>query len=293
MEIRHVGVVGAGFMGSGIAQVCAQAGYRVTLIDLTEARLERGLDNIEWSLGKLHDRGEISESPTTILGRIAPHIDVHAAHDAQLIIEAVFETLKVKLDLLEKLDSWCEPYAIIGSNTSTIPITRLSEATRRPEKVIGIHFFGPVPMMRLVEVIPNPKTAPEVVETVLAFGRSVGKRPVLVKQDIAGFLMNRIYGAMVCEAIRLVERGAGTIEDIDQGMCDGFNMRVGPLCIADLAGLDIALNAFNVIHELDPGFMPEPPELLKRLVREGKLGAKSGEGFYKWAESGKRTGPAF
>lgn len=293
MEIKRVAVIGAGFMGSGIAQVSAQAGYSVSLIDLSEERLSFACASIEWSLAKLESKELLDTAAGIVADRIETSTDYAAAHDADLAIEAVFEDRETKLNTIRTLDGVCRPDAIVGSNTSTIPITQLAAASTRPERVIGIHFFGPVPLMRLVEITPNPKTSQEVVDAVLAFGRAVGKRPVLVKKDVPGFLMNRIFGAMACEAVRLVEDGAGTIEDIDQGMCDGFNLRVGPLCIADLAGLDIALNAFRSMHDLDPSRMPGPPALLVRMVQDGKLGAKSGEGFYRWEKNGKRLGPAF
>lgn len=292
-EIKRLAVVGAGFMGSGIAQVSAQAGYHVSLIDLTEDRIAKALASIEWSLSKLESKELLSTPADVVAERISPSTDYSAARDADLVIEAIFEDVDAKLHAMRALDGVCRHDAILGSNTSTIPISRLAAVVSHPERVIGTHFFGPVPLMRLVEIIPNPQTSQTVIDAVMAFGRAVGKSPILVKKDVPGFLMNRIFGAMACEAIRLVEDGTGTIEDIDHGMCDGFNLRVGPLCIADLAGLDIALNAFNVMHELDPARMPAPPALLVRMVEEGRLGAKSGEGFYRWERNGKRLGPAF
>ena len=292
MQIKSVAVVGSGFMGGGIAQVAAQAGYSVTLLDIESGRLQQALQVIRWSVDKLVKKGFLKDSTDTILNRIKTSTDLADAKEVDLVIEAVFENIAVKHEVLRKLDAICSPRTIIGSNTSTIPITKLAEVTNRPELVIGIHFFGPVPLMRLVEIIPNPNTNKAVVDTIVEFGKSVGKNPVLVKKDIPGFLMNRIFGAMSCEAMRLVESGAGSVEDIDQGMCDGFNMRMGPIGIADLAGLDISLNAFAVMHDLDPENFVEPPAILVRLVKEGKLGAKTGEGFYYWSEDGKRLGPA-
>lgn len=291
--MKRIAVIGAGFMGSGIAQVSAQAGYLVTLIDVTEDRLEFARNAIAWSLSKLENKEQLGAPASVVADRIQTSTLYEAARDADLILEAVYEDRDIKLNAIRTLDSICRSDAIIGSNTSTIPITQLAAASKNPERVIGIHFFGPVPLMRLVEITPAPATSQSVVDTVLNFGRSVGKNPVLVKKDVPGFLMNRIFGAMTCEAIRLVEDGVGSIEDIDQGMCDGFNFRVGPLCIADLAGLDIALNAFQVMHDLDPARMPAPPKLLSRMVAEGRLGAKSGEGFYCWEKNEKRLGPAF
>lgn len=291
--MKHIAVIGAGFMGSGIAQVSAQAGYTVTLIDITEDRLEFARNAIAWSLSKLENKEQLDATAGVVADRIHTSTAYEAAQEADLVIEAVYEDRGTKLRAIRTLDALCSSDAIIGSNTSTIPITQLAAASKHPERVIGIHFFGPVPLMRLVEITPAPTTSQSVIDAVISFGRSVGKNPVLVKKDLPGFLMNRIFGAMTCEAIRLVEDGAGSIEDIDQGMCDGFNFRVGPLCIADLAGLDIALNAFQVMHELDPARMPAPPALLVQMVAEGKFGAKSGEGFYRWERNGKRLGPAF
>ena len=293
MEFHRIAVVGSGFMGSGIAQVCAQAGFDVVLIDIDQKRLERACASIKWSVEKLASKGALPDTVDHVLDRVSTALSYDAAKGADLLIEAVYERIDLKLEVLAELDGICDTRTVFASNTSTIPITKLAAATKRPERFIGTHFFGPVPLMRLVEIIPNPKTDEEVVRAALDFAHAVGKNPVLVKQDIPGFLMNRIFGAMACEAVRLVERGAGSIEDIDNGMCDGFNMHVGPLCIADLAGLDVSLNAFNVMHDLDPTYAPKAPELLHKLVREGKLGAKTGEGFYLWDDHGKRLGPAF
>ncbi|MCC6696117.1 MAG: 3-hydroxyacyl-CoA dehydrogenase family protein [Candidatus Hydrogenedentes bacterium] len=293
MSIQTVAVVGSGFMGSGIAQVCAQSGFPVCLVDIDEQRLAHAQKSIRWSVEKLVSKGVVADAVDEVLGRVSTARHLEAAAEADLAIEAVYEQIALKQEVFAQLHHLCKAEAILASNTSTIPIAKLAQATKRPDRVIGMHFFGPVPLMRLLEITPNPRTDEAVTQSIVDFAYAVGKNPILVRQDIPGFLMNRIFGAMACEAIRLVERGAGSIEEIDQGMCDGFNMRVGPLCIADLAGLDISLNAFNVMHGLDPEYLPKAPALLERLVREGHLGAKSGQGFYIWDENGKRRGPAF
>lgn len=293
MDIRRVTVIGAGYMGSGITQCAAQAGYPVSLVDLDPRALENARRRIEWSVGKLAEKGELRESVGAVLGRISTGTALDAARDADIVIEAVYEDIDVKRGLFAQLNGLCGASAIIGSNTSTIPITQLSEAVTRRERVIGTHFFGPVPMMPLVEIIPTAMTSPDVVESVTRFCRSIGKDPVVVHRDVPGFVVNRILGAMACEAIRLLEDGVATIEEVDRAMRQGINMRVGPLTICDNAGLDVCLNAFRVLYRLDPGRMPEPPELLARLVGEGKLGRKSGEGFYKYDVNGAKLGPAF
>ncbi|MBI4560039.1 MAG: 3-hydroxyacyl-CoA dehydrogenase family protein [Candidatus Hydrogenedentes bacterium] len=290
MQIQTVAVVGAGFMGSGIAQVCAQAGRGVALVDVDEARLTKAREGIAWSVGKLVSAKRIEDSVETVLGRIRTGTSLDLVRSADLIIEAVYEEVPVKQAVLNKLEPYCAPHTIIGSNTSTIPITVLSLATQRPDRVIGTHFFGPVPLMRLVEVIPTPKTSEETLNTILEFTRTLGKNSIVVKKDVPGFLMNRVFGVMLTQAVHLLEIGAGSAEDIDRGMCDGFNMRMGPLGIADLAGLDIALNAARVMHEYDPQGMLPPSPLLEKMVKAGKLGKKSGEGFFKYDAEGKKVG---
>ena len=292
MAIERIAVVGGGYMGGGIAQVAAQAGLSVVLIDTNQDQLAAARERIAWSLDKLADKGLLTEDPDTVSARLTTGSDLASAHDVDLVIEAVYEDVNLKEDLLGKLDKVCDNRTILGSNTSTIPITTLAAATGRPDRVIGIHFFGPVPIVPLVEVVRGADTSSETLEQVIAFVERLQKDPVVVSKDIPGFLMNRIFGVMACEAIRLVEDCAGTVDDIDQGMCDGFNMRVGPLAICDNAGLDICLNAFTIMHDRDPERMPKPPSLLKRFVAEGKLGQKTAEGFYRYDTAGKRLGPS-
>jgi 3-hydroxybutyryl-CoA dehydrogenase len=290
MELSRVAVVGAGFMGSGIAQIAAQAGYDVTLVDSQPGQLEKALGTIGWSLNKLHEKGKLLDDPAHIGKRIQTAGALSAVADADIVIEAIYENIDVKLALWQQVDAVVRKEAIRASNTSTIPITKLSEATEHPARMIGIHFFGPVPLMKLVEIIPTEQTDADVVDTVMDFTRKLGKSPVLVRKDIPGFIMNRIFGAMACEAVRLLEEGIGSVSDIDEGMQNGFGMIMGPLAISDLAGLDISYNAFKVMAQLDPK-MPAPPKLLEQLVAQGHLGAKTGRGFYYW-ENGKRVRPA-
>jgi 3-hydroxybutyryl-CoA dehydrogenase len=279
-------------MGGGIAQVAATAGHAVTLVDVDEKALARGMDAIRWSVEKLARKGLITDDPQTVMNRLTPSDSLDGASGADLVIEAVYEDVSVKRELFARLDGIAKPGAILASNTSTIPITTLADSTQRPGQVIGLHFFGPVPLMRLVEIVMAKGTTEEVLEASLAFVKGLPKNPVVVRKDIPGFLMNRVFGAMVVEAMRLVEDGAGTAADIDRGMCDGFNMRQGPIAIADAAGLDITLNAFTIMHEYEPDRFQKCPALLEKLVAQGKLGRKTGEGFYKWDSEGRIIGPA-
>lgn len=291
MPLNRVAVVGAGFMGSGIAQVSAQAGHDVVLVDSQPAQLEKAANAIAWSVKKLADKGKLNDDPAAVQNRIRTSNALESIAEADIVIEAIYENIDAKLDLLKKADGIIPASTVLASNTSTIPITKLSEASAHPERVIGIHFFGPVPLMKLVEIIPTDTTDAAIVDAVMKFTAHLGKAPVLVRKDIPGFIMNRIFGAMACEAIRLLQEGVGSVSDIDEGMQNGFGMVMGPLAIADLAGLDISLNAFNVMAQLDPATMPTPPKLLEDLVGQGHLGAKTGRGFYYW-ENGKRTKPA-
>jgi len=287
-----IAVVGGGFMGSGIAQLAATHGHQVTLIDQDEAATTRALDTIAWSLGKLHEKEMLAASPESILKRIETHTSLQATADADLVFEAVPEIPDLKREIFTALDRCCKPETCFASNTSTIPIRLLSEATHRPERVVGTHFFFPVPLNPLLELIPGPQTSAATLMKFRDLCEQFGKYIIHVKKDVPGFIMNRIFAAMVCEAVRLVEQGVCTVEDIDKGLTTGYGMMQGPLAKADMAGLDVCLLAFTHIHTMDPNSMIEPPELLKRLVAEGHYGIKSGRGFYHYDERGKPTGAA-
>ncbi|MEV4411122.1 3-hydroxyacyl-CoA dehydrogenase family protein [Catellatospora sp. NPDC049609] len=274
-------VIGAGLMGAGIAQVAAQAGWQVTLRDLDDAATTRGLDGIRTSLGRFAVKGTISEQDAQdALGRITTTTDLEAAAEADIVIEAVFEKLEIKQEVFRALDRICKPDAVLGTNTSAIPITQIAAATQRPEMVVGTHFFSPVPMMKLCELVRGHRTSDETLATARSFAEGIGKTCIVVNRDIAGFVTTRLIAALVVEAVKLVESGVVSPEDLDTACKLGFGHAMGPLATTDLTGVDILAHAARNIYTdtADPKFFP--PELLQRMVTAGELGRKSGKGFY-------------
>lgn len=279
-SIEQVFVAGAGQMGQGIAQVVASAGMNVHLYDLQEAPLQAALEKIRWSLEKLQAKEVITESPEAILSRITTTTNLTDASDADLIIEAVPEDESVKKGLFEKLDALVPTHALLTTNTSAIRISALASATRRPDQFCGLHFFNPVPMMPLVEVVRAEQTSEATVARVSAFAERIGKRPVHVKGDRAGFIVNRILGAAMIEAMRILESGSATANDIDQAMRLGCGWKMGPLETADLAGLDVVMRMCDVMQVDNTDQVFAPPATLRELVAKGELGRKTGQGFY-------------
>ncbi len=287
--MERVLVIGAGFMGTGIAQVAAQAGYTVRLMDIQPAITEQALANIRWSVTKLAEKGAVKEPPDRVLARISTAHDVSSAAEVDWVIEAVIEEEELKRGIFQELDHVARPETVLATNTSSIPITRLAASTTRPERVLGLHFFGPVPLMRLVEVVRGEKTSTEVFERGLAFVQSLGKTPVRVQRDIPGFVMNRIFSAALREAIELVEQGITTPEDVDVGMRLGYGWNAGPFEIADNAGLDTIVRVGRSIKALGAEHLAFTSDLIERMVATGCLGRKAGKGFYDYTPEGKRV----
>jgi 3-hydroxybutyryl-CoA dehydrogenase len=276
-----VAVVGAGLMGGGIAQVSAVAGHRVILRDVTDDALDRGRAAIAKSLDRFVAKGNLERAAADeALARISTTTDLEAAGEADVVVEAVFEDIEVKHEVFRVLDRVCREDALLATNTSAIPITRIAAVTERPESVVGTHFFSPVPMMGLCELVRGFKTSDETLAAAREFAEGVGKTCVVVTRDVAGFITTRLICALAMEAIRLVESGVATAEDVDTACRLGFGHAMGPLATTDLTGVDILRNAtMNIYTETaDQKFFP--PETLARMVAAGDLGRKSGQGFY-------------
>lgn len=284
-KLERVGVLGAGTMGHGIAQVCAMAGLGVSLYDPQPGQVDSALAAVKRNLDKGVERGKVSpEVRALAVGNLHKAGDLRdAVNDADLVIEAVPERLEVKLRTFEAVDEHAPSHAILASNTSSLSITEIARATSRPEKVVGLHFFNPVHVMRLLEVVRGRETSRETLDAALAFARTIGKEPIVVT-DTPGFASSRLGVVLGLEAMRMVEQGVASPHDIDTAMVLGYNHPMGPLRLTDLVGLDVRLGIADYLHSTLGGDQYRAPEILRRMVSEGKLGKKSGEGFYRWED---------
>jgi len=278
---RKLAVIGAGLMGSGIAQVSAQAGWDVVLRDVTDAALTRGTDGIKASYDKFVSKGRLDATDAAAaLDRISTTTDLDAVADADVVVEAVFERIEAKQEIFRALDGIAKDGAVLASNTSAIPITKIAAVTGRPEQVVGTHFFSPVPMMQLCELVRGFKTSDETLAAAREFAESTGKTCIVVNRDVAGFVTTRLISALVVEAAKLQESGVASAEDIDTACKLGFGHAMGPLATADLTGVDILLHATSNIYTESQDEKFAPPESMRRMVDAGDIGRKSGQGYY-------------
>jgi 3-hydroxybutyryl-CoA dehydrogenase len=286
MEIKKLGVVGAGTMGNGIAQVAAQIGCEVVMRDIEDSYVERGIKSIDKFLSKSVEKGKLqADEKQKIMGRIKGTTKMSDLKDVDFVVEAVIEDLNLKKSVFKELDSLCRPEVILSSNTSSMSITEIAAATGRPDKVCGMHFFNPVPLMRLVEIIRGYATSDQTMATATELAKKMGKVTVEVKKDSPGFIVNRIMIPHMLEAIKIVEEGIASIQDVDTAVKNGLNYPMGPFELMDLTGIDIAYFVNEYFHkELNKELKWVSPNLLKTMIRAGRLGRKTGGGWY---DSGK------
>jgi len=282
-------VIGSGLMGSGIAQVCAQAGIQVFLNDVSREALDKAIKSIEWSVGKFIEKGNLTEKKQTIIDRITPITDLSPAKSIDLAIEAVFEQLELKQQIFEKLDQLCPPHTMLASNTSAIPISDMAAVTHRAPNVLGLHFFSPVPLMQVVEVIKGISTTDKTAEIGYEFVKKIGKEPIMVNRDVPGFAINRINLPSAIEAMNLVEQGVVSVEDVDKGMRLGLGRKMGIFETGDMVGLDVTYGALTAMYNETGDSRWYPPLLLRRKVKAGHLGRKTGKGWYQYDKDGNKV----
>ncbi|NUO83644.1 3-hydroxybutyryl-CoA dehydrogenase [candidate division KSB1 bacterium] len=283
MPIQTVGVIGCGLMGSGIAQVCAQAGYKTIVREVNDELLQKGLGKIEGFLTKSVEKGKLTaEQKQAVMSNLIGTTSLTAMKDADIIIEAAIENINLKKELFGELDKLCPSHTIFASNTSSLTITEMAAATKRPDRFVGLHFFNPVPLMKLVEVVRTIATSHESFNTAFAFAKTLGKEPIACK-DNSGFVVNLLLVPYLLDAIRALENGVATVEDLDKGMVLGCGYPMGPFTLLDFVGLDTTLYIANIMFEEYRESKYAPPPLLRKMVLAGYLGKKSGKGFYDYS----------
>jgi 3-hydroxybutyryl-CoA dehydrogenase len=283
-KIKKVGVLGSGLMGSGIAEIAARSGYETVVREVTSELVEKGLDKIRGSLGKAVEKGKLEASARDeAVARLSGTVDLGAFADCDVVAEAIVENLDEKRKTFSALDEVVKEDAIFASNTSSLTITQIAMFTRRPEKFVGLHFFNPVPVMKLVEVVRTILTSDETFERAFEFARSLGKEPIACR-DNSGFVVNRLLVPYLLDAIRALEEGVGSVEDIDKGMQLGCGYPMGPFTLLDFVGLDTTYYIANIMFEEYREKRFAPPPLLKQMVQAGRLGKKSGRGFYEYSK---------
>jgi len=284
MSIKRVGIVGSGTMGSGIAEVACKNGYEVVLRSRSQEGADKMVAGLDKSLAKQVDKGRLAaDERDAALTRVRGVSDLDELAECDIVVESVVEDLVVKKELFSTLDRLCAPHTILATNTSTLPVVDMAVATSRPGQVVGIHFFNPAPMMALVEVVRAITSTDDTVETALAFARSCGKDPIEVR-DVAGFVVNALLFPYLNSAVRLLERGVASQEDIDSAMKAGANMPMGPFALIDLVGIDVTVSILDALHKENPDPFLQPAQHLRRMLSAGRLGRKSGQGFYDYTK---------
>lgn len=283
MDIKKPFVVGAGIMGAGVGQLCAQKGYEVTIVDISEEIVEKAKGKVRAGLSRRVEKGKITEEEMeSVLSRMNWSTDLDLAKESDFVVEAVSENLGVKKEIFKKLDSICLPETILATNTTALSVSEVASATSRADKVIGMHFFNPAVIMKLVEIIRGEKTSEETIATAKKFAENLGKTPIATSKEAPAGIVSRILGGLLNEAVAVYSEGIASPEDIDEAMKLGAGHPLGPLALIDMIGLDIHLAKMETLYEKFKDERYKPPEVIRKMVAEGKLGKKSGEGFYKY-----------
>jgi len=283
MEVKKPFVVGVGIMGAGVGQLCAQKGYDVTVVDTSEEIVEKAKAKVSAGLSRRIEKGKITqEDMDSVLSRMNWSTDLELAKDSDFVVEAIFENIEVKKEVFQKLDSICSPETILASNTTALSISEIASATSRPDKVIGMHFFNPAVIMKLVEVIRGNETSEGTIETTREFAEKLGKVPIVTAKEAPAGIVSRVLGGLLNEATAVYADGIASAEDIDEAMKLGAGLPMGPLALIDMIGLDIHMAKMETLYGKLKDERYKPSEIIKKMVAEGKLGKKSGEGFYKY-----------